>query len=149
MKVLSIFGTRPEAIKMAPILLELDNYSDIESFIGLSGQHDVLLSQVISIFSLKETFNLSVMMEGQSLDQLFTKILLGVSKKITQIKPDVILVHGDTTTSFATSLAAYHQRIPIAHVEAGLRTESIYSPWPEEGNRRLTSKLAKYHYAPT
>jgi UDP-N-acetylglucosamine 2-epimerase (non-hydrolysing) len=149
MKVLSIFGTRPEAIKMAPILLELNNYSDIESFIGLSGQHDVLLSQAISIFALKETFNLSVMKEGQSLDQLFTKILLGVSKKITQIKPDVILVHGDTTTSFAASLAAYHQRIPIAHVEAGLRTESIYSPWPEEGNRRLTSKLAKYHYAPT
>jgi UDP-N-acetylglucosamine 2-epimerase (non-hydrolysing) len=103
----------------------------------------------MSIFSLAETFNLNVMTEGQSLDQLFNKILIGVSEKLIQIKPDVVLVHGDTTTSFAAALAAYHQRIPIGHVEAGLRTKCIYSPWPEEGNRRLTSKLAKYHYAPT
>lgn len=149
MKVLTVFGTRPEAIKMAPLLIELDKHDEIESFIGLSGQHKALLDQVMSIFSLTETFNLNVMTEGQSLDQLFSKILLGVSERLIQIKPDFVLVHGDTTTSFAASLAAYHQRIPIGHVEAGLRTESIYSPWPEEGNRRLTSKLAKYHYAPT
>ncbi len=148
-KTLCVFGTRPEAIKMAPLVLALANDRDFESKICVTGQHREMLDQVLSLFNIEPDFDLDIMRQGQDLTDVTIGVLNGLKKIFDKYKPDVILVHGDTTTTFATTLAAYYQQIPVAHVEAGLRTGNIYSPWPEEANRKLTGALAKYHFTPT
>ncbi|MGN0924325.1 non-hydrolyzing UDP-N-acetylglucosamine 2-epimerase [Ectopseudomonas mendocina] len=149
LKVLSVFGTRPEAIKMAPLALALQADSRFESKICVTGQHREMLDQVLALFKLSPDFDLGVMRPGQDLTDVTVAILAGLKSVFLNYKPDVILVHGDTSTTLAASLAAYYQRIPVAHVEAGLRTGNIYLPWPEEGNRRLVAALASMHFAPT
>ena len=149
LKTLSIFGTRPEAIKMAPLVLELANDHRFESRVCVTAQHREMLDQVLELFELTPDFDLNIMKAGQTLTDVTTAIIQGLKPILEDFKPDVILVHGDTATTFAASLAAYYQQVPIAHVEAGLRTNDLYSPWPEEGNRRLTGTLAALHFAPT
>lgn len=149
MKVLSVFGTRPEAIKMAPLVLALESDPRFDSRVCVTGQHREMLDQVLELFSIQPAFDLSVMRPGQDLTDITSSILLGIKQVFTEFKPDVVLVHGDTATTFATTLAAYYQQIPVGHVEAGLRTGNLYSPWPEEGNRKLTGCLAAMHFAPT
>lgn len=149
MKILSVFGTRPEAIKMAPLLLKLDSTAEIESKVCVTGQHRKMLDQVLDVFSIKADYDLNVMKQNQDLSDITSSILKELGSVIDDYKPDIILVHGDTSTTFAASLAAYYRKIPIGHVEAGLRTGDIYSPWPEEANRKLTTVLAKLHFAPT
>lgn len=149
MKVLSIFGTRPEAIKMAPVVLQLQGAEGIESHVCVTGQHREMLDQVLKLFGIVPDFNLDVMQAGQSLTGLTEKILTGLEPVLAEVQPDLVLVHGDTTTTMAGSLAAFYQRIPVGHVEAGLRTGNINAPWPEEANRRLTGVLARWHFAPT
>lgn len=149
MRVLSVFGTRPEAIKMAPLLLKLNSIPEIESKVCVTGQHRQMLDQVLDVFSIKADYDLNIMKPNQDLADITSSILRGLGVVIDSFKPDVVLVHGDTATTFAASLAAYYKKIPIGHVEAGLRTGDIYSPWPEEANRKLTTVLAKYHFAPT
>lgn len=149
LKVLSVFGTRPEAIKMAPLALALQADSRFESKICVTGQHREMLDQVLALFKLSPDFDLGVMRPGQDLTDVTVAILAGLKSVFLNYKPDVVLVHGDTSTTLAASLAAYYQRIPVAHVEAGLRTGNIYLPWPEEGNRRLVAALASMHFAPT
>ncbi|GAL22097.1 UDP-N-acetylglucosamine 2-epimerase [Vibrio maritimus] len=148
-KVLTVFGTRPEAIKMAPIVngLKLDNR--FESKCCVTAQHREMLDQVLEIFDISPDYDLNIMKSGQGLNEITARILTGLSPILDEFKPDVVLVHGDTSTTFASTLAAYHKQIPVGHVEAGLRTGDLYSPWPEEGNRCLTGVLAKYHFAPT
>lgn len=149
-KILLIFGTRPEAIKMAPLVLEFkkeQNNFDIK--ICVTGQHRSMLDQVMKIFKLKPDFDLNLMKVGQSLSDITSGIIQGLSKVFNEWKPDIVLVHGDTATTFAASLSAYYHQISIGHIEAGLRTGNLYSPWPEEGNRKLTSVLSHYHFAPT
>jgi len=146
---LCIFGTRPEAIKMAPVIHRLQSNQRIYNKICVTGQHQQLLDSVLNVFSIKPDFNLQVMADNQDLSSLTVKILSGLDEIFKQFKPHLVLVHGDTTTTFVASLAAYYHRIPVAHIEAGLRTGNIYSPWPEEANRKLTGHLAKYHFAPT
>jgi UDP-N-acetylglucosamine 2-epimerase (non-hydrolysing) len=148
-KVLSVFGTRPEAIKMAPLALSLAADDRFEAKVCVTGQHRKMLDQVLDLFELKPDFDLSVMKPGQDLTGVTTAILTGMKDVLADFKPDVVLVHGDTATTFAATLAAYYQQIPVAHVEAGLRTGNIYSPWPEEANRKLTGALATLHFAPT
>lgn len=148
-RVLTVFGTRPEAIKMAPLALELAATPGIESKVCVTGQHREMLDQVMSIFALTADFDLKIMRPGQSLSDVTSGILKGLEPILKQFKPDLVLVHGDTATTFAASLAAYYQRTPVGHVEAGLRTHDIYSPWPEEGNRKLTAALTRWHFAPT
>lgn len=148
-KTLSIFGTRPEAIKMAPLVIELKNDDRFESRVCVTAQHREMLDQVLDLFDLTPDYDLNIMKAGQGLTGVTTAILQGLKPVLEDFKPDVILVHGDTATTFSASLAAYYQQIPIAHVEAGLRTNNLYSPWPEEGNRRLTGSLATLHFAPT
>lgn len=150
-KLLFIFGTRPEAIKMLPIV----NYAR-ENYIGkfeirvcVTGQHRQMLDQVLSLFEVLPDYDLDIMAHGQDLYDVTSKVLVGLRPILADFKPDCVLVHGDTTTTLASSLAAYYQRIPVAHVEAGLRTHDIYSPWPEEINRTLTGRIAEYHFAPT
>ncbi|EKU50569.1 UDP-N-acetylglucosamine 2-epimerase, partial [Acinetobacter sp. WC-323] len=149
-KVLLVFGTRPEAIKMAPLALKLQHYSqDFETKVCVTGQHRQMLDQVLELFSLKPDFDLNLMKPGQTLSDVTSGVLKGLEQVFEQWLPDVILVHGDTATTFAASLAAYYHKIKVGHVEAGLRTGDLYSPWPEEANRQLTGVLANYHFAPT
>ncbi|MTZ15515.1 UDP-N-acetylglucosamine 2-epimerase (non-hydrolyzing) [Pseudomonas sp. JL972] len=148
-KTLCVFGTRPEAIKMAPLALSLAADERFDSKVCVTGQHRQMLDQVLDLFELQPDFDLSVMKPGQDLTEVTTAILMGMKDVLAACKPDVVLVHGDTATTFAASLAAYYQQIPVAHVEAGLRTGNLYSPWPEEANRKLTGALATLHFAPT
>jgi UDP-N-acetylglucosamine 2-epimerase (non-hydrolysing) len=149
MKILTVFGTRPEAIKMAPLALALSADDRFEAKVCVTGQHREMLDQVLSLFKISPDFDLNIMKPGQDLTDVTTAILHGMKGIFSDFKPDMVLVHGDTATTFATSLAAYYQQIPVGHVEAGLRTGNLYSPWPEEGNRKLTGALAKVHFAPT
>lgn len=149
LKVLSVFGTRPEAIKMAPLALALAEDDRFESKVCVTAQHRQMLDQVLDLFELKPDYDLNIMQPGQDLNGVTTAILQGIKEVFEDFKPDIVLVHGDTATTFATALAAYYQQIPVAHVEAGLRTGNLYSPWPEEGNRKLTGALAALHFAPT
>lgn len=149
MKTLCVFGTRPEAIKMAPLALALAADERFEAKVCVTGQHREMLDQVLGLFAIQPDFDLNIMRPGQDLTDVTTAILLGMKNVFAEFKPDVVLVHGDTATTLAASLAAYYQQIPVAHVEAGLRTGNIYSPWPEEANRKLTSALANFHFAPT
>ncbi|MCU4369339.1 non-hydrolyzing UDP-N-acetylglucosamine 2-epimerase [Acinetobacter courvalinii] len=149
-KVLLVFGTRPEAIKMAPLALKLQHYSqNFETKVCVTGQHRQMLDQVLELFGLKPDFDLNLMKPGQTLSDVTSGVLKGLEQVFEQWLPDVILVHGDTATTFAASLAAYYHKIKVGHVEAGLRTGDLYSPWPEEANRQLTGVLANYHFAPT
>ena len=148
-RILSVFGTRPEAIKMAPVTLALKNDARLESRICITGQHREMLDQVMSLFNVVADYDLAIMRPAQDLACITSAILAGMNGVIADFHPDVILVHGDTSTTLAASLAAYYNRIPVAHVEAGLRTGNLYSPWPEEGNRKLTGALAALHFAPT
>ena len=149
MKVLTVFGTRPEAIKMAPLVIQLSRYTDIEAKVCVTAQHREMLDSVLEIFEIQPDYDLDIMSPGQDLFTITQRILTGLKKVFEDFKPDYVLVHGDTTTTFATSLAAFYQQIPIGHVEAGLRTGNMTSPWPEEGNRKLTSVLSTLHFAPT
>lgn len=149
LKTLCVFGTRPEAIKMAPLALALAADERFEAKVCVTGQHREMLDQVLGLFGIEPDFDLNIMRPGQDLTDVTTAILQGMKRVFAEFKPDVVLVHGDTATTFAASLAAYYQQIPVAHVEAGLRTGNIYSPWPEEANRKLTGTLANFHFAPT
>lgn len=149
-KILIVFGTRPEAIKMAPLVKEFQKYPTLfETKVCVTAQHREMLDQVLNLFDITPDFDLNIMKPNQDLYDITANVLLGLKDVLITFKPDVLFVHGDTTTTFATSLAAYYQKITIAHVEAGLRTHNLYSPWPEEANRHLTSVLATYHFAPT
>jgi len=149
MKIFAIFGTRPEAIKMCPLLLELKKQKNIECKVCLTGQHREMLRQVMDVFQIVEDYNLDIMREKQTLTTITTGILGKLEPILKLEKPDIVLVHGDTTTSFTAALAAFYQQIPVGHVEAGLRTGNKYSPFPEEINRGLTGRIASYHFAPT
>lgn len=149
MKTLCVFGTRPEAIKMAPLALALAADERFDAKVCVTGQHREMLDQVLELFAIQPDFDLNIMKPGQDLTDVSTAILQGMKQVFAEFKPDVVLVHGDTATTFAASLAAYYQQIPVAHVEAGLRTGNLYSPWPEEANRKLTGALANMHFAPT
>lgn len=149
LKILTVFGTRPEAIKMAPLVKALENCPDIESKVCVTGQHREMLDQVLNLFDIKPDFDLDIMKQGQDLTDVTCAVLTGMREVLSNYKPDRILVHGDTTTTFGASLSAYYQQIPVGHVEAGLRTGNIYSPWPEEINRKLTGAITDLHFAPT
>lgn len=145
-----VFGTRPEAIKMAPLVKEFQKYpKDFNTVVCVTGQHREMLDQVLRIFEITPDFDLNIMKHGQDLYDVTARVLTGMRDVFKECKPDVVLVHGDTTTSTATALAAFYQQIPVGHVEAGLRTHNIYSPWPEEMNRQITGRIATYHFAPT
>lgn len=148
-KILTVFGTRPEAIKMAPLVHALAADNRFEAKVCVTAQHREMLDQVLELFEIIPDYDLNIMKPGQSLNDVTTAILTGIKPVLEEFKPDVVLVHGDTATTFATALAAYYQQIPVGHVEAGLRTGNIYSPWPEEGNRKLTGAITRYHFAPT
>ncbi|MBY7800201.1 UDP-N-acetylglucosamine 2-epimerase (non-hydrolyzing) [Vibrio fluvialis] len=148
-KVLTVFGTRPEAIKMAPLVHALSTDERFESRVCVTAQHREMLDQVLELFEITPDYDLNIMKAGQTLNDVTAKILLELKLVLQEFKPDVVLVHGDTATTFAASLAAYYEQIAVGHVEAGLRTGNIYSPWPEEANRKLTGALASYHFAPT
>ena len=149
-KVLTIFGTRPEAIKMAPLVKELANHPDkIKSLVAVTAQHREMLDQVLELFEIIPDYDLDIMQEGQTLYDVTTRALTGLKEVLIDCNPDLVLVHGDTTTTFVAALAAYYRQIPVGHVEAGLRTHNKYSPFPEEMNRHLTGALAEYHFAPT
>ncbi|EMK3269966.1 UDP-N-acetylglucosamine 2-epimerase (non-hydrolyzing) [Vibrio vulnificus] len=148
-KVLTVFGTRPEAIKMAPLVHALAADERFEAKCCVTAQHREMLDQVLELFEIKPDYDLNLMQPGQTLNDVTARILLELKPVLQEFKPNVILVHGDTATTFAASLAAYYEQIEVGHVEAGLRTGNIYSPWPEEANRRLTGALTKYHFAPT
>ncbi|MEY8324119.1 UDP-N-acetylglucosamine 2-epimerase (non-hydrolyzing) [Lachnospiraceae bacterium 54-11] len=148
-KVLVIFGTRPEAVKMCPLVLELKKRSKIECSVCLTGQHKEMLRQVMDAFDIQEDYNLYIMKEKQSLTAITIQILDKLEFILRKIKPDIVLVHGDTSTSYVAALAAFYQQIPVGHVEAGLRTNNKYSPFPEELNRQMTGRIAEYHFAPT
>ncbi len=149
MKVMSVFGTRPEAIKMCPLVKELGKYQEIESIVCLTGQHREMLQQVIDIFGIDVKYNLDIMQPRQTLTTITTSVLEKMENVLIEEKPDIVLVHGDTTTSFVAALAAFYQQIPVGHVEAGLRTYDKYSPYPEEMNRSLTGRIATLHFSPT
>lgn len=149
MKVLSIFGTRPEAIKMAPLVHALSNDPKFESKVCVTGQHREMLDQVLELFNIKPDFDLNIMKAGQTLNDVTISILLKLKPILESYKPDIVLVHGDTATTFAAALAAYYEKIKVGHVEAGLRTGDMYAPWPEEANRKLTTQLTHFHFAPT
>lgn len=148
-KVLTVFGTRPEAIKMAPLVHALASDERFEAKVCVTAQHREMLDQVLSLFDITPDYDLNLMKAGQTLNDITARILLELKPVLQEFKPDVVLVHGDTATTFASTLAAYYEQIPVGHVEAGLRTGNIYSPWPEEANRKLTGALATYHFAPT
>lgn len=149
-KVLLVFGTRPEAIKMAPLVKEFQKYaSDFETIVCVTGQHREMLDQVLAIFDIKPNYDLNIMKKGQDLYDVTARVLVGMRDVLTECQPDVVLVHGDTTTSTAAAIAAFYQQIPVGHVEAGLRTHNIYSPWPEEMNLQITGRIATYNFAPT
>lgn len=148
-KVLLVFGTRPEAIKMAPLVKKFQEDSEFQTIVCVTAQHREMLDQVLDIFDIKPDYDLNIMKQGQDLYDITSRVLLGLRDVLNETNPDVVLVHGDTTTSTAAALAAFYKQIPVAHVEAGLRTNNIYSPWPEEMNRRITGRIATYHLAPT
>lgn len=149
MKVLTVFGTRPEAIKMAPLVKHLQSVPGIEASVCVTAQHRQMLDQVLELFEITPDHDLDLMRPGQDLYSVTSDILLSLKPVYEAARPDMVLVHGDTTTTFATTLAAFYQRIPVGHVEAGLRTGNLLSPWPEEANRKLTGALARFHFAPT
>ena len=149
-RVMLVFGTRPEAIKMAPLVQEFRKHPDqYETLVCVTGQHREMLDQVLNIFGIIPDYDLNIMKPGQDLYDVTARILSGMRDILTRTQPDVLLVHGDTTTSMAVALAAFYQQIPVGHVEAGLRTHNIYSPWPEEMNRQITGRIATYHFSPT
>jgi len=148
-RILVVFGTRPEAIKMAPLVHELKSDARFDVKTCVTGQHREMLDQVLALFSIEPEYDLNIMQPGQTLAQVSSRILLGLDEVLEAFQPSVVLVHGDTATTFAASLAAYFKQIPVGHIEAGLRTGNIYSPWPEEGNRKLTACLTNFHFAPT
>ena len=149
-KVMLVFGTRPEAIKMCPLVKEFQKHPDeFETIVCVTGQHREMLDQVLTIFDVKPDYDLNIMKQGQDLYDVTARVLTGMRDVFKECKPDVVLVHGDTTTSTAAALAAFYQQIPVGHVEAGLRTHNIYSPWPEEMNRQITGRIATYDFAPT
>lgn len=149
MKVLVVFGTRPEAIKMAPVVRALNKDCRFETRVCVTAQHRQMLDQVLDLFEITPDFDLDIMKCGQTLNDVTTAVLLGMRTLLESNRPDVVLVQGDTTTTFATALAAYYEHIPVGHIEAGLRTGDIYSPWPEEANRKFTTAISKYHFTPT
>lgn len=145
-----VFGTRPEAIKMCPLVKEFQKYpEDFETIVCVTGQHRQMLDSVLSVFDVQPDYDLNIMQQGQDLYDVTSRVLLGMRDVLKEVQPDVVLVHGDTTTSTAAALAAFYQQIPVGHVEAGLRTHNIYSPWPEEMNRQITGRIANYNFAPT
>lgn len=145
-----VFGTRPEAIKMAPLVKEFQkNMKDFQTIVCVTGQHREMLDQVLQLFEIKPDYDLNIMKQGQDLYDVTSRVLLGMRDVLKEVKPDIVLVHGDTTTSTAAALASFYQQIPVGHVEAGLRTHNIYSPWPEEMNRLITGRIATYHFSPT
>lgn len=149
-KIMLVFGTRPEAIKMAPLVKEFQKYPDqFQTIVCVSGQHREMLDQVLTLFDIKPDYDLKIMKHGQDLYDITSRVLIGMRDVLKETSPDIVLVHGDTTTSTASALAAFYQQIPVGHVEAGLRTYNIYSPWPEEMNRLITSRLSTYNFAPT
>jgi len=148
-KILSVFGTRPEAIKMAPLVKALENDEAFDSRVCVTAQHREMLDQVLRLFEISPEYDLNIMKPGQDLYDVTANILSGLKLVLNEFKPDIVLVHGDTTTTFAASLAAFYQKVKIGHIEAGLRTGDLYSPWPEEANRTLTGIIADYHFAPT
>lgn len=148
-KILLVFGTRPEAIKMAPLVLEMKKYADLETEVCVTGQHREMLDQVLYLFDIKPDYDLNIMKSNQDLYDVTSAVVLGMRQILEMSQPDIVLVHGDTTTSMAAALAAFYKRIAVGHVEAGLRTYDIYSPWPEEINRQLTGRIATYNFAPT
>lgn len=148
--ILLVFGTRPEAIKMCPLVKEFKKHSkEFNTLVCVTGQHREMLDQVLQLFDIIPNYDLNIMKEGQDLYDVTSRVLLGMKDVLINVQPDVVIVHGDTTTSTTAALAAFYQQIPVAHVEAGLRTGNIYSPWPEEVNRQITSRIAKYNFAPT
>lgn len=148
--IMLVFGTRPEAIKMCPLVKEFQKYSEeFKTVVCVTGQHREMLDQVLTIFDVKPDFDLNIMKQGQDLYDVTARVLTGMRDVFKACKPDVVLVHGDTTTSTAAALAAFYQQIPVGHVEAGLRTHNIYSPWPEEMNRQITGRIATYNFSPT
>ncbi len=149
MKILSIFGTRPEAIKMAPLVVKLNDNENITSAVCVTGQHREMLDQVLDLFNIIPDYDLNVMKKNQSLSEVTSNIITKLSPILSEFEPDLILVHGDTTTTFTATLSGFYHQIPVGHVEAGLRTGNILSPWPEEGNRKLVSCLTEMHFAPT
>lgn len=149
MKILSVFGTRPEAIKMAPLVKELQNLPLVDSRVCVTAQHREMLDQVLELFEIIPEYDLNLMKPGQTLQSLSQRIIQYLSPILEEFKPDIVLVHGDTTTTFMASLCSFYNQTPVGHVEAGLRTGNMYSPWPEEGNRKLTGAIANLHYAPT
>jgi len=149
LKVMTVFGTRPEAIKMAPVVKALEAAPDMQPIVTVTAQHREMLDQVLHLFSITPDYDLNIMSQGQTLYDVTTRAVMGLKEVLELAKPDVVLVHGDTTTTFAGALASFYQEIPVGHVEAGLRTGNIYSPFPEEMNRKLTGSLATYHFAPT
>ena len=150
LKVMTVYGTRPEAIKMCPLVLEMKKYPDlIEPLVAVTAQHREMLDQVLELFQIKPDYDLNIMTSGQTLYDVTTRALMGLKEVMEEAKPDIVLVHGDTTTTFAGALAAFYAQIPVGHVEAGLRTGNKYSPYPEEMNRKLTGAIADMHFAPT
>lgn len=149
-KIMLVFGTRPEAIKMAPLVKEFQKHPDIfKTIVCVTGQHRQMLDQVLDLFDITPNYDLNIMKQGQDLYDVTARVLIGMREVLSEAKPDVVLVHGDTTTSTAAALAAFYQQISVGHVEAGLRTNNIYSPWPEEMNRQITGRIAKYNFVPT
>src|SRR5690606_26480779 len=148
-KVMLVFGTRPEAIKMAPVVMALRGMPDIDTCVAVTAQHRHMLDQALDLFGIVPDEDLNVMAPSQSLPDLFARILVGLSEALDKHKPNLVVVHGDTSTTIAAALSAFYAKVPVAHVEAGLRTGSLAAPWPEEANRRLTSTLATVHFAPT
>ena len=148
-KVMTIFGTRPEAIKMAPLVKELEKREEIESIVCVTAQHRQMLDQVLDTFNITPDYDLNIMKQGQTLVDITTRVLQSLSEVISQVKPNIVLVHGDTTTTLSGSLAAFYNQVSVGHVEAGLRTYDKYSPFPEEVNRQVTGVIADMHFAPT
>ena len=149
-KIMLVFGTRPEAIKMAPLIKELQKYPDqFQTIVCVTGQHREMLDQVLHIFDIHPDYDLNIMKQGQDLYDVTARVLTGMREVLQDARPDLVLVHGDTTTSTAAALAAFYQQIPVGHIEAGLRTHNIYSPWPEEMNRQITGRIATWHFSPT
>lgn len=150
LKIMLVFGTRPEAIKMAPLVKEFQKHpAEFETMVCVTGQHREMLDQVLRIFEITPDYDLNIMKQGQDLYDVTAHVLTGMREVLDKVRPDLVLVHGDTTTSTAAALAAFYRQIPVGHVEAGLRTHNIYSPWPEEMNRQITGRIATYHFAPT
>ena len=149
-KIMLVFGTRPEAIKVAPLVKEFQKYPDtFETIVCVTGQHREMLDQVLRLFEITPDYDLNIMKQGQDLYDVTSRVIIGMRDVLKEAQPDVVFVHGDTTTSMAAALAAFYQQIPVAHIEAGLRTHNIYSPWPEEMNRQITGRIATYNFAPT